>query len=85
MKTVDLKKEHPSIDTILSMARFDSIMIQGADGAQYILEEADEFEKEVKALGESEKFNSFLQERSKEKGGKSLDEISGKLEDAEMQ
>jgi len=81
MKTIDLTKENPSLIEILSMAKFDSVIIQGTDGIQYVLEEADEFEKEVSALGKSEKFMDFLQKRSEEKGGKSLTEIIKKLDD----
>ncbi|MCH8128081.1 hypothetical protein IIC38_19350 [candidate division KSB1 bacterium] len=54
MKTVDLAKEKLSIDKILSLAKLDAVIIQGTDGVQYILEEADEFEKEVATLGKNE-------------------------------
>ena len=70
MKVIDLTKTHPSIDEILRMARFDIVMIHGTDGVQYILEEADEFEREVAALGLNEEFMTFLQKRSEEPGEK---------------
>ena len=54
MKTVDLAKEKHSIDKILSLDKLDAVIIQGTDGVQYILEEADEFEKEVATLGKNE-------------------------------
>ena len=54
MKTVDLAKEKLSIDKILSLTKLDAVIIQGTDGVQYILEEADEFEKEVATLGKNE-------------------------------
>jgi hypothetical protein len=79
MKIIDLAKTHPSIDEILRMARFDMVLIHGTDGVQYILEEADEFEREVAALGQSEKFMTFLQKRAEEPGGKSLNEIAQEL------
>jgi len=62
------------------MAKCDPVMIQGTDGSQYILEEADEFEKEVSVLGDSEKFMEFLQKRSEEKGGKFLKEVRKRFE-----
>ncbi len=79
MKTIDLTKEKHSIEKILSMAKLDTVLIQGTDGVQYILEEADEFEKEVATLGNSEKFMAFLQKRSKEKGEISLADMKKNL------
>ena len=49
------------------------------DGNPYILEEADAFEKEVAILGKSEKFMKFLEERSKEEGTISIDDMEKKL------
>lgn len=46
---------------------------------QYILEEADAFEKEVAILSKSEKFMKFLEERSKEEGTISIDDMEKKL------
>jgi len=53
------------------MAKSDAVIIKGSDGVQYILEEAEEFEREAASLGKSEKFMSFLKKRSEEKGGSS--------------
>ncbi len=72
MRLVDLNETKPSIDEILHMAKSDSVIIKSSDGVQYILEEADEFEREVATLGKSEKFMSFLKKRSEEKGGRQL-------------
>ncbi len=79
MKTIDLKKEKPSIDEILAMAKSGSVLIEGIDGSRYVLEAADEFEREVAMLGESQKFMTFLEERSKETGTKSITEIARKV------
>ncbi len=46
---------------------------------RYILEEADEFEKEVAMLDESDKFIKFLEKRSKEEATISIDELEKKL------
>jgi len=75
MRLVDLNEIKPSVDEILDMAKSDAVIIKGSDGVQYILEEADEFEREAASLGKSEKFMSFLKKRSEEKGGRPLSEI----------
>jgi len=80
MRMVDLSETKPSIDEILHMAKSDAVIIKNSDGVQYILEEADEFEREVAALGKSEKFMSFLKKRSEEKGGRPLSEFIKELD-----
>jgi len=80
MRLLDLNETKPSVDEILSMAKLDSVMIKGPDGVQYILEEADEFEREVAAFGKSNMFMSFLKKRSEEKGGRPLNEIERELD-----
>ncbi|MCR4293713.1 MAG: hypothetical protein NUV76_12650, partial [Candidatus Kuenenia sp.] len=79
MNTIDLRKKKHSIDELLTMARSEPLMICGKDGKNYVLEETDEFEKEVKELGSSEKFMAFLDERSKEKETIPISSITKKL------
>ena len=80
MKTVDLKDQEISFDNLLTLAISDSLLILAGNGHEYILEEADEFEKEVMMLGQSEKFMNFLEGRRKEKSTISLEEIERKME-----
>jgi hypothetical protein len=42
MKTIDLKKESPSVSELLAMARKKSVLLVSKDGATFVLEEADE-------------------------------------------
>ncbi|OHB90147.1 MAG: hypothetical protein A3D13_09480 [Planctomycetes bacterium RIFCSPHIGHO2_02_FULL_40_12] len=79
MITIDLRKKKHSIDELLAIARSEPLVIYDKDGKNYILEETDEFEKEVKELGSSERFMKFLNERSKEKETISISSIAKKL------
>ena len=79
MITIDLRKKKHYIDELLAIARFEPLMIYDKDGKNYILEETDEFEKEVKELGSSERFMKFLNERSKEKETIPISSITKKL------
>ena len=79
MITIDLRKKKHSIDELLAIARSEPLVIYDKDGKNYILEETDEFEKEVKELGSSENFMKFLNERSKEKETIPLSSITKKL------
>ena len=79
MKTIDLKEGKPSVDELLMWAKSEAVMIHGVDGAYFVLEEADEFEQEVAALGRSENFMKFLEKRSKEKGRIPIGEVARRL------
>jgi PHD/YefM family antitoxin component YafN of YafNO toxin-antitoxin module len=79
MKTLDLRQESITLEQLLQVANTESVLILSENGNQYILENADAFEEEVTALGNSEKFMSFLAERATEKGSISLDEIEDKF------
>lgn len=79
MKTLDLTQERLTVDDLLKMARGESLRIVADDGVAFVLEEADDFDKEVELLGKSEKFQQFLNDRAKEPGGMSLDDYRRSL------
>jgi hypothetical protein len=68
MKEIDLAKEQRSLSEVLTLAKSEAILIHSASGDDFVLEAADEFDREVAALGANEKFTSFLEARSKETG-----------------
>jgi len=80
MKTIDLAHEDRTLAELLALAQRESVLIHSATGEDFLLEPADEFDREVAALGQSERFMSFLRGRSKETGGRSLAEIRKKRE-----
>ena len=79
MKTIDLKERKPSVDELLAWAKSEVVIIRGRDGGHFVLEEADEFEQEVAALGGSEHFMKFLKKRSKEKERTPIGEVARRL------
>jgi methyl-accepting chemotaxis protein len=79
MRTLDLRQTQMSLTALLEAARQESIRILSEDGSEFILEAADEFDREVAELGQSEKFMSFLAERSQELGSISLEELEQRL------
>jgi hypothetical protein len=84
MITLDLRKRQISLDEILDAVEQDTVVIVRPDGKRLIIEAEDSFEQEVEQLGKSEKFMAFLAERSKEKGGISLEDFERQLEEAEQ-
>ena len=79
MTTVDLREKDLGVQELLSLAEADSVLIIAKDGHGYTLEGADDLEREVAELGASRNFMSFLEERGKEDGAVSLEEIRRRL------
>lgn len=80
MKTLDLTRKRMTVDELLALAATDSVRIVTADGRAFVLEQADDFEKEVALLGKSKKFQRFLKERSKEAATTSLEDYRRSLD-----
>jgi hypothetical protein len=80
MKTLNLKRKAITVEELLKLASEDSVRILSADGKAFVLEGADAFEKEVKLLGKSKKFQRFLRERSKEPATTSLKDYRRSLD-----
>ena len=68
MKTIDLAKGRHTLSEVLGLAMSETILIRSRSGEDFVLEQADEFDRQVAALGTSERFASFLHKRSKEAG-----------------
>jgi hypothetical protein len=79
MKTLNLTRKHITLEELLKLASAGSVRIITADGHAFILEDADEFDKEVQLLGKSRKFRRFLRERLKEPGTTSLEDYRRSL------
>jgi hypothetical protein len=79
MITVDLRRERLTLEEVLQTARSQSVLIVTPEGDEYVLEIADDFDKEVAQLGNSEKFMQFLEERRKEPGRIPFEEIEKRL------
>ena len=56
------------------------MLLVAADGKEFLLAEADDFETEVETLRSSEAFQRFLDERSQSPRGIALEEIEAEIE-----
>ena len=79
MKAVNLGEKEHSVAELLELAESGPVCIRTAEGKDFLLEPADEFEREAAALGRSEKFASFLRSRSAESDESSADEVASRL------
>lgn len=77
-------EQRDNVDAILMrLASSDSVLIRTSQGQEFLLESADEFDREVAAPGQSEKFMQFLAERAKEPGTISLEQLKRELDSQE--
>ena len=74
MKTLDLSKQQVTVDELLRSAEGEAVLIRSQDGHSFLLEAADLFEQEVARLAASEKFLTFLAQRSREKASIPLEQ-----------
>lgn len=78
MKTIDLGKGECTLADVLALAKSEPVLIRSASGDDFLVEQAGEFDREVVALGSSDKFMAFLHSRSKETGDVPIGEIRKK-------
>jgi len=75
MKTIELAAETPSLPELIELAAGENIIINTLQGRQFVLAELDDFELEVEQLKNSKEFMSFLDQRSKERGTTSIEDL----------
>jgi mRNA-degrading endonuclease RelE of RelBE toxin-antitoxin system/PHD/YefM family antitoxin component YafN of YafNO toxin-antitoxin module len=81
MKTVDLAQQKLEIEELINLARQEPVLLLTSGGEEFYVAEADDFEKEVEALRNSQAFQQFLDERSKDKRTIPLEELEKELEE----
>lgn len=80
MKTVNLETNTLDLETIVNLARQEPVLLLTADGKEFLLAEADDFDREVETLRASQAFQRFLDERSRCTRRIPLEEIEAEIE-----
>jgi hypothetical protein len=80
VKTLDLRHQTTTVEELLRLASSDAVLIRTSEGQEFLLESADEFDREVAMLGQSERFMQFLAERAKEPGTIAIEQLKQDLE-----
>ena len=80
MKTVKVDEGKLDLQKAIDLARKEPVVLLTADGKEFVLAEADDFEREVEALRGSQAFQRFLDERSKSTARGSLEEIEAEID-----
>jgi len=63
MNIIDLTQQHVDILQALELAHDGPLVLIAPDGSEYVLTEADDFDREVELLRSSAAFQQFLDER----------------------
>ena len=70
MNTINLAERPLDIAHVLALAQVGPVVLLAEDGRQYVVAEADDFDREVAQLRNSVAFQQFLDERSAYKTSK---------------
>lgn len=81
MKTVNLEEEKLNLEEVINLARKEPVLLLASDGKEFLISEADDFEREAETLRGSQAFQKFLDERSKSKRRIPLEEIEKEIEE----
>jgi hypothetical protein len=80
MKTIYLDEAKPDLDSVIDLARKEPLLLLAADGQEFLLSLADDFEKEVESLRRSQAFQRFLDERSASPRRIPLEEVESEID-----
>ena len=83
MRTVNLAEEPLDLAAVLTLAGQEPVLLLTPDGKEFVLTEADDFEREVESLRRSPTFQQFLEARSKDQHRIPLEEIEQELSKGE--
>lgn len=81
MKTINLQQEHIDLSQLFQVAQYVPVLLLTIDGREFVLSQADRFEQEVEALRNSQRFQTFLDERMQNETRISLEELEQEIED----
>jgi hypothetical protein len=79
MKKVKCTRRSKAINALLEQADAEDIIVESADGRQFLLTALDDFEREIEATRRNEKLMQLLEERAKQTELVPLDEARQRL------
>jgi hypothetical protein len=79
MKVIDVPEDALEITKLLDQAREDAIVLRAADGTEYSLTLADDFNEEIRRTRANKELMAFLEQRAKEPATITLEEVKREL------
>jgi hypothetical protein len=79
MKTIAVSDPSEELKALLEQARQESLILQAPDGSEFILEELDDFDKEIELTRQNKELMALLDQRGQEKAIVSHEELKKML------
>jgi hypothetical protein len=79
MKVIPVSPQATEINGLLDQARHEEVLLQSADGSEFLLVAIDDFAQEVLRTRQNERLMALLDERAKQTQTVPLDEVKRQL------
>jgi hypothetical protein len=79
MKVIAVSPQATEINGLLDQARHEEVLLQSADGSEFLLVAVDDFAQEVLRTRQNERLMALLDERAKQTQTVPLDEVKRQL------
>jgi len=79
MKTIKVSKRARTVNALLKRARRQNVILRSAEGAEFILAEIDDFNREIELTRQNKPLMKLLESRGKQKATVSLEEAKQRL------
>jgi hypothetical protein len=79
MKVITVSPQATEINGLLDQARHEEVLLQSADGSEFLLVAIDDFAQEVLRTRQNERLMALLDERAKQTQTVPLDEVKRQL------
>jgi coenzyme F420-reducing hydrogenase beta subunit len=84
MTTVQLRSIPPELQSVLTRAQTDPVVVRTPDGTEFLLTTVDEFDLEVARTRANDELMNFLERRAREPATVTLEEIRQRLETTDI-
>ena len=74
MKTIKITRRAKTLNALLKRARHENVILQSAEGDEFILAEIDDFNREIELTRQNKQLMKLLESRAKQKATVSLEE-----------
>jgi hypothetical protein len=79
MNVISVTASQEEVNALLDQAREEDIVLQTADGSEFIVSAVDDFDPEIARTRQNEKLMAFLEERARQPATIPLEEIERRL------
>jgi hypothetical protein len=75
MKTIDVPKRAQALNKVLRQARRENLILRTADGAEFVVAEIDDFDREIELTRENKQLMKFLDARARDPKRIPIDQV----------